>query len=89
LDEEATLDDYENIIRHVLHDGSAQVYVFWYEQVPYVTIVIMIDRSTWLVMFNLDGIMETAFVVKRPDKYLSAPDYEYIGRIDEVVQDEV
>lgn len=89
LPEEATLDDYENIIRQVLHDESAQIYLFWYENVPYVTIVTVIENNTWLVMFDLDGLMETAFVVKRPNNYLGTPDYQYVGLLSEVLKNEL
>ncbi len=89
LPEEATLDDYETVIRQVLYDESAQAYLFWYDDVPYVTIVTIVENNTWLVMFNLRGLMETAFLVKRPDRYLSTPDYEYIGRLSEVLHNEL
>lgn len=85
LPEDATLADYEYLIRHIVQDTCAKVYLFWYETVSYVTIVSIREENTWLVMFSMDGIMETAFVVERPDKYLSSPDYEYIGSVSEVI----
>jgi len=35
----ATLEDYESVILTVLQDRTAQVYRYWYNRVPYVTVV--------------------------------------------------
>ena len=86
LPENATLDDYENQIRQIISSGSSQIYLYWYENVPYVTVVTSLEKNAWLVMFDLNGIMETAFVVKHPENYLHSPEYEYIGRVSEVLQ---
>ncbi len=36
------------------------------------------------MMFNYDGIMESAFVVERPERYLSNPGFEWIGLLGEL-----
>ena len=84
LSETATLEKYEQIISQVLQDRSAQVYNYWYGRVPYITIVAIIHDKHWLVMFSTSGILETAFVVDRPDYYLSKPGFERIGLLSEV-----
>jgi hypothetical protein len=35
-------------------------------------------------MFSLDGILESAFVIERPERYLSKPGFELIGQLGEV-----
>jgi hypothetical protein len=35
-------------------------------------------------MFSYDGMMESAFVVERPERYLSKPGFEQIGLLSEV-----
>jgi hypothetical protein len=80
----ATPEDYEHIILTVLQDKSGQVYRYWYNHVPYVTVVATVHTQQWLVMFAYDGMLESAFVVKRPKRYLSKPGFEWIGLLSEV-----
>lgn len=80
----ATLADYDAVIRFVLHDTSAQVYHYWYNQVAYVTVVGSVDNRAWLIMFAYDGVLESAFVVERPEQYLHKPGFEYLGLLGEV-----
>ncbi len=80
----ATREDYEYIILTVLQDEFAQVYRYWYNRVPYVTVVATVDTQQWLVMFAYDGVLESAFVIKRPERYLSKPGFEWIGSLSEV-----
>jgi len=35
-------------------------------------------------MFAYDGVLESAFVVKHPERYLSNPGFEWIGLLSEV-----
>lgn len=80
----ATLDDYERIILTVLQDKTGRVYRYWYKGIPYVTVVATVDTRQWLVMFAYDGVLESAFVVERPELYLSKPGFEWIGLLNEV-----
>ena len=84
LPQEATIKDYEGIILKLLQDKSAVVYLYWYNGVPYVTVTAAIQSKFWLVMFSYDGIMEICFVVERPERYLSKPGFEEIGKLEEV-----
>jgi hypothetical protein len=43
------------------------------------------EQRHWLVMFTMDGVMESAYVVERPEHYLSHPAFEYIGSLSEVM----
>ena len=84
LPETAVLADYERIISQALEDRSAQLYSYWYNRIPYVTIVSVIHGKHWLIMFSTDGILETAFVVERPELYLNNHGFELIGKLGEV-----
>jgi hypothetical protein len=84
LPQTASLEDYEGIILKILQDKSAVVYRYWYNSVPYVTLTAEIQSKQWLVMFSYDGIMESCFVVERPERYLSNPGFEGIGKLVEV-----
>ena len=86
LPTEATVEDYEQIIQAVVDDRDATVYVYRHNDVPYVAVVATIQDQFWLVMFSLDGLMESAFVVERPDYYLDKPVFERIGPLNEVLR---
>ena len=80
----ATIEDYERIILTVLQDKSARVYRYWYNRVPYVTVAATVHTQQWLVMFAYNGVLESAFVVENPERYLSKPGFEWIGSLGEV-----
>jgi uncharacterized membrane protein len=80
----ATLKEYENIITTAVHQETAKVYRYWYQQIAYVTVVAKIEKQDWLVMIGPNGVLETAFVVERPERYLQKPGFEYLGRLSEV-----
>lgn len=80
----ATLEDYERIILTVLQDRTCRVYRYWYNGIPYVTVVATVGTRQWLVMFAYDGVLESAFVVERPERYLCKPGFEWIGSLNEV-----
>jgi hypothetical protein len=84
LPKEATLSDYEKLILDILLEKSSRVLLYWYEGTPFVAITGEIEGKTWLVIFDFDGIMESAFVVERPDRYLKKPGFEEICAISEV-----
>jgi len=81
----ATLTDYERVICAVLQDGNAKVYLYWYNQIAYVAVNAVIENQSWLVLSTLDGVLESAFVVERPENYLKQPGFEYVGTMDEVM----
>lgn len=80
----ATIDDYESIIRTALQDKAAQVYRYWYNRLPYVAVVAMVQTNRWLIMFSYDGVLESAFVVEHPERYLNKPGFEWIGSLGEL-----
>lgn len=85
LPADATLADYEHIISTVVTDDDATVYIYWHDDTPYVALVTAIEDRDWLVMFALDGVLETAFVVENPDRYLNKPQFEKLGTVGRVL----
>lgn len=81
----ATLADYEETIQRVLATSNATVYLYRHQDNVYPTVVCSLDGDVWLVMFSLDAIMETAFVIENPDSYLQPALFERIGSLDEVI----
>ena len=81
----ATLADYERIIRAVVTDREARVFVYWHGQRSYPTVVTTIEERQWLVMFDLDGVLESAYIVERPDRYLNRSAFELLGTLGEIL----
>ena len=50
-----------------------------------VAVVAINQRQTWLIMFALDGILESAYVVERPKLYLSNLAFDRLGTLEEVL----
>lgn len=81
----ATISTYEAIIMSVIAAPSSHVYVFRWKHDLYPTIVGKYQEVFWLVMFGLNGIMETAFPPSDPESYLADPRFEYVGVLQEVL----
>ncbi len=81
----ATLSEYEAVIRAAIEDPLANVYVYIWKTINYPTIASHQRGKVWLVMFNMDGIMETAFPPTFPDQYLADPRFNYVGSLHEVL----
>jgi hypothetical protein len=85
LPPEAGLEDYEYIIQAVLTDSQAQVYVYYHNDVPYGVVVAVVQSRHWLVMFTLDEVIESAYVIEHPVPYLSKSVFKLIGFLSEVM----
>lgn len=81
----ATVADYEAIIYQVIGDDAKHVYLFQMNDIAYVTIVEADQARPWLVMFDLQGLMETAFIVENPQSYLAKREFSQIGTIQKVL----
>ncbi|MFQ5437070.1 MAG: hypothetical protein ACE5FD_19600 [Anaerolineae bacterium] len=85
LPKDAKLADYEAIISHILHSQTAELFVYVWSKEIYPTVSNHYEDRQWIVMFTLDGIMETAFPPTNPAEYLSSPRFRHIGTIQEVL----
>ena len=85
----ATVADYERVIRRVMEQPAAQVYLYWHsaadKRVAYVSVVGLIDDQPWLVMFSFTGVLESAYIVERPQYYLSEPEFERICALGDIL----
>ncbi len=81
-----TLAEYEAIILTIVSHPDASVFVYRYGSTHYPTLVAPYKGRTWLAMFNLNGIMETAFPPDEPDTYFSTdPRYISLGPAREIL----
>ncbi len=69
LAEDATQASDEQIDLSVISDRNATVYLYAHSSETYAAVVANIQRLTWLIVFALDGVLESAFTVERPQLY--------------------
>lgn len=79
-----TLDEYEAIIKTIVTTPKAEVLIYTYGGFDYPTIVANINGRPWLAMFNMQGIMETAFPPDDPVEYFAKPYFKRLGRLEEL-----
>ena len=82
LPAEATLTEYEAIITTILNDDRARLYVFFYDDTSYPTVVATFGNREWLVIIDLNGVMETAFPPDDPTNYLADSAFVYVGLVE-------
>jgi len=85
LPPDATLADYERIIQSIVDDRTAKVYIYQENNESYVAVSSLMQEQLWLVIFDLDGILETAFVVKNPTRYLGKPEFIFIDLLNHLI----
>ena len=69
LSSDATQAEYDQVNHSVISDRTSTVNLYNCNSVAYVAVVGIIQRQTWLIMFALDGVLESAFTVERPQLY--------------------
>ncbi len=82
---DATLAEYEQTIHSAVTDQAAVVYLYAHNDVTYVAVAASIQRQTWLVMFDLGGVLESAYIVERPDLYLRKSVFDRLGVLEEIL----
>ncbi|MFQ5341794.1 MAG: hypothetical protein ACE5F6_09645 [Anaerolineae bacterium] len=83
---DTTIDEYESVIAEVVSDPRADVFVFVFDDDPYPTVVAGVAGQRWLVMFDWDGIMETAFPPDDADEYLADPQFVRLGIAEDILR---
>jgi hypothetical protein len=84
LNPEAQLDDYDAVIRTLVHNAYTEVYVYVFDDQIYPVVVGTVGNQRWLAMFGLDGVMETAFPPTDALSYLSDSRFVRLGTLQEL-----
>jgi len=84
LEPDAQLDDYEAVISALVHNAYTEVYVYVFDDQIYPVVVGTVSNQRWLVMFGLDGVMETAFPPTDATSYLSDSRFVRLGTLQEL-----
>ena len=81
---EATVDDYNALISVVVHEADSLLYHYPFSTRDYYAVSGQVEGVTWLVIFGIDGILETAFPPRDLDTYLTKRGFELLGRMGEI-----
>ena len=60
------------------------MFVYRWGETLYPTVVAEVEGARWLVMFDLDGMMETAFPPEDPERYLVNLRFQRLGTLEEL-----
>ena len=82
---DASYEEYESLIQRVLANPLAHVYAYRYGATTYGVVLGRDSGACWLVMFGLDGVMETAFPPDDAEGYTRSRRMRLIGIVREVV----
>lgn len=83
---ESTLEDYHDLIVAVLSDNQSLIYRYDVAGETYGAVRGVHKTQVWIVIFSLDGVMETAFPPKRPERYIARRNFTLLGRIGGVLK---
>lgn len=81
-----TIAEYEAIIRQIAYDNQADVYLYVWEGKAFPTIVSTYQSQCWLVMFGMNGVMETAFPPSDPEDYLADSRFQFLDKLEELIR---
>ena len=75
------LDDYNQLIQSIVLEQSNKVYLYIFGQARYYGIIGNALGVEWLVLFNSQGIMETAFPPDNIREYLDKRGFEFLEKV--------
>ncbi len=76
--------DYEALIVAVLSDDNSKVYRYDVADEIYGVVWGTHRSQEWLVIFGLNGVMETAFPNKAPQRYIARRAMTLLGKIEDI-----
>lgn len=81
---ECSVEEYENLIRQVVHRLEHQVYVYAFGAMRYYAVRGSVEGVEWLVIFTKEGLMETAFPPDAMEEYLAKRGFALVGTVREM-----
>jgi hypothetical protein len=79
----ATLAEYDALIQTVVGYPQARVFIYRVSESVYVAVRGIVSGRSWLIIFSLTGLMETAFPPDDIDAYVAQPGFTEIGTVEE------
>lgn len=85
LPDSTTIDQYNSLITEIARENDNVVYAYVFGKQLYVGITGDFRGDTWLILFGLDGTIETAFPPTEPEEYLFKRGFERVGLVRELL----
>lgn len=85
LPPDADMDDYNDITVAVLSDGESKIYRYDVTGETYGVVWGTCEGQEWLIIFGLDGVMETAFPSKAPQRYIARRAMVFLGKMEDIL----
>ena len=82
---EASMETYNQLIRDLVHAPGSLTYRCPVGERSYYAVRGRAGDREWLVIFDAQGLLETAFPLNDMDGYLSSQGFEYLGTVGEVL----
>ena len=86
LPPEFSLAQYNRLIATILLSDESLVYLYQVAGVRYGAVRSTYEGREWLVIFGLDGVMETAFPPRKIEQYIKRHNFLLRGEIGEVLK---
>lgn len=81
-----TAEQYNDLIIAILSNGQNMVYRYQVAGTTYGVVCGTHGGEEWLVIFSLDGVMETAFPPRSAEQYVKRHGFVLLGRVEEVLK---
>lgn len=82
---DCSVEEYEDLIRRVVHGEEHLVYVYSFGVVRYYAVRGSVEGVEWLVIFTKEGVVETAFPPGAMEEYLAKRGFVLVGTVREMV----
>lgn len=79
------METYNQIIQDLVHTPGSLTYYYPVGGHHYYAVRGKIDKRDWLVIFDAQGVLETAFPPTNMERYLDSHGFEYVGTVEEVL----
>lgn len=85
LPAEASMETYNRLIQDLVHTPGSLIYRYPVGEHHYYAVRGRADDREWLVIFDAQGVLETAFPPNDMDGYLNSQGFEYLGTVGEIL----
>jgi hypothetical protein len=82
---ETSMETYNQLIQDLIFSPDSLTYRYPVGERCYYAVRGKADDREWLVIFDAQGVLETAFPPDDIEKYLSSQGFEYVGPVGEVL----
>ncbi len=81
----ASMETYNQMIRDLLYAPNSLAYRYPVGEHSYYAVRGKVEEREWLVIFDAQGVLETAFPPNDIEGYLNRQGFEYVGTVGEIL----